>query len=138
MENQKIVNLLDKYDTDSKHFATKKWYIINDENNTNYGVNKDTGANNPDTIKYDTRILKPNLCDYADAYILVDGTIRAKAANAANVAATRLALKNCAPFTKCHLEINDEHVDAAENLDIVLPMYNLIEYSRFISYTLSI
>ena len=40
MENQKIINLLDKIDTDSKHFATKKWYIINDENNTNYGVNK--------------------------------------------------------------------------------------------------
>ena len=63
--------------------------------------------------------------DYAEAYVLVDGTIRA--ANALN--ATRLALKNCAPFTKCSLEINDEHVDTAENLDIVMPMYNLIEYS---------
>ena len=56
---------------------------------------------------------------------MVDGTIRAAAANAN----TRLALKNCAPFTKCNLEINDEHVDTAENLDIVMPMYNLIEYS---------
>ena len=125
MENQKIINLLDKSDTNSKHFATKKWYIINDENNTNYGVNKDTGADNPDTIKYDTRVLKPNLRDYAEAYILVDDTIRA--ANALN--ATRLALKNCAPFTKCNLEINDEHADAVENLDIVMPIYNLIEYS---------
>ena len=44
MENQKIINLLNKDDIDSKHFATKKWYIINDENNTNYGVDKDTGA----------------------------------------------------------------------------------------------
>ena len=125
MENQKIINLLDKIDTDSKHFATKKWYIINDENNTNYGVNKDTGPDNPDTIKYDTRVLKPNLCDYAEAYILVNGTIRAAAADAN----TRLVLKNCAPFTKCNLEINDEHADTAENLDIVMPMYNLIEYS---------
>ena len=125
MENQKIINLSDKIDTDSKHFATKKWYIINDENNTNYGVNKDTGVGAPDTIKYDTRVLKPNLCDYAEAYILVDGTIRADNAGAN----TRLALKNCAPFTKCNLEINDEHVDTAENLDIVMPMYNLIEYS---------
>ena len=125
MENQKIINLLNKDDTDSKHFAIKKWYIINDENNTNYGVNKDTGANNPDTIKYDTRILKPNLCDYADAYILVDGTIRAEGADAN----TRLVLKNCAPFIKCNLEINDKHVDTAENLDIVMPMYNLIVYS---------
>ena len=125
MKNQKIINLLDKIDTDSKYFANKKWYIINDENNTNYGVDKNTGANNPDTIKYDTRVLKPNLCDYAEAYILVDGTIRAAEANAN----TRLALKNCAPFTKCNLEINDEHVDTAKNLDIAMPMYNLIEYS---------
>ena len=125
MENPKIINLLHKDDIDSKHFTTKKWYIINDENNINYGVNKDAGANNPDTIKYDTRVLKPNLCDYAGAYILVDATIRA--ANAVN--ATRLALTNCMPFTKCNLEINDEHVDRAENLDIVMPMYNLIEYS---------
>ena len=125
MENQKIINVLNKDDTDSKHFATKKWYIINDENNTNYGVNKDTGEDNLSTIKYDTRVLKTNLCDYAEAYILVNGTIRAAAADAN----TRLALKNCAPFTKCNLEINDEHVDTAENLDIVMPMYNLIEYS---------
>ena len=125
MENQKIINLLDKTDTDSKHFATKKWYIINDENNTDYSVNKNTGVNNPDTIKYDTRVLKPNLCDYIEAYVLVDGTIRGAGGNNN----TRLALKNCAPFTKCNLEINDEHVDTAENLDIVMPMYNLIEYS---------
>ena len=101
MENQKIINLLPKIDTDSKHFATKNWYIINHENNTNYGVNKDTGADNPDTIKYDTRVLKRNLCDYAEAYILIDGTIREAAAN-----------------TNTRLEINDEHIDTAENLDI--------------------
>ena len=40
-----------------------------------------------------------------------------------------MTLKNCAPFTKYNLEINDQHVDTAENLDIVMPMYNLIEYS---------
>ena len=56
---------------------------------------------------------------------MVDETIRAAAANAH----TRLALRNCVPFTKCNLEINDEHVDTAENLDIVMPMYNLIECS---------
>ena len=73
------------------------------------------------------------MCDYAEAYILVDGTIRAEAqilpAPAPNIANFRLALKNCARFSKCNLEINDEHVDTAENLDIVMPMYNLIEYS---------
>ena len=61
-------------------------------------------------------------------YILVDGTIRAAAANPN----TRLALKNCAQFTKCNLEINDEHVNTAENLDIVMPMYNLIEIQTII------
>ena len=65
------------------------------------------------------------MCDYAEAYILVDGTIRAAAADAN----TRLALKNCAPFTKRNLETNDEHVDTAENLDITMTVYNLIEYS---------
>ena len=135
MENQKIINLLNKSDTNSRHFGTKKWYVINDENNTNYGVNKDTGANNPDTVKYDIRVLKPNLCDCADEYILVDGDIRAEAEGAplaaplANIANARLTLKNCALFIKCNLEINDEHVDTSENLDIAMPMYNLIEYS---------
>ena len=132
MENQKINNLLDKIDT--KYFAIKKWYIINDENNTNYGVDKNTGANNSDTIEYDARVLKPNLCDYAEAYILNDGTIRADAeapplAAPANIANSRLTLKKCAPSTICNLEINDEHVDTAENVDIAMPMYNLIEYS---------
>ena len=51
MGNQKIIDLLDKIGSNSKHFGTKKWYIINDENNTNYAVNKDTGADNPDTLK---------------------------------------------------------------------------------------
>ena len=76
MENQKIINLLDKIDTNSKHFATKKWHIINDENNTNYGVNKDTAADNTDTIKYGTRVLKPNLCDYAEAYMVPLGQLQ--------------------------------------------------------------
>ena len=57
---------------------------------------------------------------------MIDGTIRAAAANAN----TRLTLKNCAPFTKCNLEINNEHVDTAENLDITMPIYNLTEYSH--------
>ena len=119
MENQKKINLLDKSDNEN-----------NDENNTNYGVNKDTGENNPDAVKHDTTLLKPNLCDYADAYILVDGTIRAEALAppGAAIANAKLALRNCAPFTKCNLEINDEHVDTGENLDIAVPMYNLIEY----------
>ena len=56
---------------------------------------------------------------------MIDGNIRAEAADAN----TRLALKSCAPFTKCNLEINDKHVNTSENLDITMLMYNLIEFS---------
>ena len=48
----------------------------------------------------------------------------------AGVAAnTNVAFKNCLPFTRCVTHINDEHVETAEKLDIIMPMYNLIEYS---------
>ena len=58
-------------------------------------------------------------------YTLVTGDITASNGDAN----TKVAFKNCAPFTKCVTHINDEHVDNADNLDIVMPMYNLIEYS---------
>ena len=135
MENQKIINLLDKIDTDSKRFATKKWDIINDENNTNYGVNKDNGAGNPDTTKYDTRVLKPYLCDYAEAHILVDGTIRAAAADAN----TRLALKNCALLTKVITPIfkKDDLLDKANYRPVsILPLISKV-YERLIYNQLS-
>ena len=70
--------------------------------------------------------LKPlKLCDYSDVYILVTGDIKATGI----AADTNVAFKNCAPFTRCATHINDEHFETAENLDIVMPMYNLIEYS---------
>ena len=77
------------------------------------------------TVKFETRVIKSSLCDYSDAYILVTGNITAKVGDAN----TKVAFKNCAPFTKCITHINDEHVDGAENLDIIMPMYSLIEYS---------
>ena len=76
-------------------------------------------------VKFETEVLKSNLRDYSDAYILVTGDITATGGDAN----TRVAFKNCAPFTKCITHINDEHVDNADNLDIVMPMYNLTEYS---------
>ena len=80
---------------------------------------------NNSTIKFETEVIKPNLCDYSDAYILVTGDIKV-AAVAAN---TNVAFKYCATFTKCVTHINDEHVETAENLDIIMHMYSLIEYS---------
>ena len=121
METQKIVDLLNDSENGSLKFATKKWYINNDQNNGQYG----RGNENDSAIKFETKVIKPNLCDYADAYILVTGDIKV-----ADVAAnTNVGFKNCAPFRRCVTPINDEHVETAENLDIIMPMYNLIEYS---------
>ena len=121
METQKIVNLLNDSDNESSRFTTRKWYIINDQNNGQYGRGNEIDS----TIKFETKIIKPNLCDYSDAYILVTGDVKV-----AGVAAdTNVAFKNGAPLTRCVTHINDEHVETAENLDIIMPVYNLIEYS---------
>ena len=127
METQKIVNLLGDANNESSKFATRKWYVINDQNNTDYGE----GNEDSTTVKFETKVIKSNLCDYSDAYILVTGNITATGGDAN----TRVAFKNCAPFTKCITHINDEHVDNADNLDIIMPMYNLIEYSNNYSDT---
>ena len=121
METQKIVNLLNDSDNESSKFATRKFYIINDQDNGQYG----RGNKNDSTIKFERRVIKPNIYDYSDAYILVTRDIKV-----ADVTAdTNVAFKNCAPFTRCVTHINDAHVETALNLDIIMPMYNLIEYS---------
>ena len=71
METQKIANLLNDSDNEFSKLATKKWYIINDQNNGQYGE----GNENDAIIKFETKVIKPNLCDYPDAYILVTGDI---------------------------------------------------------------
>ena len=122
METQKIVNLLGDANNESSKFATRKWYVINDQNNTDYGE----GNEDSTTVKFETKVIKSNLCDYSDTYILVTGDITSTGGNAN----TRVAFKNCAPFTRCTTHINDEHIDNADNLDIIKPMYNLIEYNN--------
>ena len=74
---------------------------------------------------------KSNLCDYSDAYILVKGTISVNntAAAAVNNDDKKVIFKNCAPFTNFISEINNTQVDNAKDIDIVMPMYNLIAYS---------
>ena len=99
-ETRKIANLLnDPYNKSSK-FATRKWYVINDQNNGKHG----RGNENDSTIKFETKDIKPNLYDCSDAYILVTGGIKIE-----NIAAdTNVACKNCAPFTRCITHTNDE------------------------------
>ena len=78
-------------------------------------------------------MLKSSLCDYSDAYILVKGTISVNNTAAAGAAANdinkKVIFKNCAPFTNCISEINNMQIDNAKDIDIVMPMYNLIEYN---------
>ena len=79
-------------------------------------------------------MLRPSLSDYSDVYILVKEKITI--AGAGDDAAAReaderdkgIAFKNCAPFTNCISEINNSQIDNAKDIDIVMPMYNLIEY----------
>ena len=71
MKTQKIINLLRESDDEVVKFATRKWYVINDQNKGQYGK----GDENDSIIKSDTKVIEPNLCDYSDAYILVTGDI---------------------------------------------------------------
>ena len=104
MESQKTINLLDSNDNESQKFATKRWYIINDQNT---GNNADGNGEDGTTIKFETKVIKPNLCNYSDAYILVIGNIQNKPANSV------VAFKNGAPFRTCDVTINDEYVEKA-------------------------
>ena len=120
-------------DTESNQpskFRTRNWVEINDESRGTYTSND---------IKFKTTMLRSNLCDYADAYILVKGTITITGAGDDD-AAKRLdernkgvIFKNCAPFTKCISRINNTDIENAQDIDIV--MYNLIEYSDNYSKT---
>ena len=102
MGTQKIVNLLIDVNNSSSIFATRKWYVFNHQNNKNYGG----GNEDSTTVKFETKVIKSNLSDYSDAYILVTGDITATGGDAN----TRVAFKNFASFTKCITHINNELV----------------------------
>ena len=144
MEYDKINNLLGVVDTSAKHvlsednenemseqlskFVTREYVKVNSLSNT-YNENK--------SIRFKTPMLRSNLSDYSDAYILVKSTITVTAPgvnnNVNNIRDKRnrpLILKNNAPFVSCITRINKELIEDADDLDIVIPMYNLLEYSK--------
>ena len=108
------MNLLNE-SSDSK-FVTRKWNIVNDQPNANYDVRY--------KIIYNAEVSKSNRCDYNDAYISVRGDITIIGHNV-----TQVAFKNCTAFTKCITKIDRRTVDDAEYLDLVMSIYNLLEYS---------
>ena len=147
MEFQKIVKFIDttSHNKDLPRYITKKWTEVYDQSQGNYNVNKE--------IRIKTSMLRSDLCDFSDAYIVVKGYITvtkktftaddidASNNTAVNVAATntannndfgdkKLVFKNNAPFINCISKINGVKIDNAEDLDVVMPMYNLLEYSK--------
>ena len=105
METQTTANLFGDANKESSKFSTRKWYIINDQNN---GEGSEDGTN----VKFETKFIKSNLCDYSDVYIFVTGDIIETGVDVN----TRVTFENCVPFTKCITHINDEHVDGSNNL----------------------
>ena len=132
MEYQKIAYLLNNESDQPSKFKTRNWIEIDDESIGNY-ANGD--------IKFKTTMLRSNLCDYADSYILVKGTITITEARVNAVARQAderdkgVTFKNWAPFTKCISRINNTDIYNAQDIDIVIPMYNLTEYSDNYSKT---
>ena len=131
MEHDTINNLLLSEDNESKQlskFVTREYVKVKSLSNT-YNENK--------SIRFKTPMLSSNLCDYSDAYILVKGTITVTAPgvnnNADSIRDKRnrpLILKNNAPFVSCITRINGELIEDADDLEIVMSMYNLSEYSK--------
>ena len=74
-------------------------------------------------------MLRSDLCDYSDAYIVLKRTITVN--NPDNAKGNKaVTFKNNAPFINCISKINGAKIDNAEDLDVVMPMYNLLEYSK--------
>ena len=124
MEYDKINNLLLSEDNESEQlskFATREYVEVNSLLNT-YNKNK--------SIRFKTPMLRSNLCDYSDSYILVKGTIAVAGNNLRDRQDRPLILKNNTPLISCITRINGELIEDADDLDIVMPMYNLLEYSK--------
>ena len=127
MEYDKINNLLLSEESEnSSIFVTREYVKVNSLSNT-YDENK--------SIRFKTPMLRSDLCDYSDAYILVNGTITVngivnEAENEIVRRNRKLILKNNSPFVSCITRINNELIEDADDLDIVMPMYNLLEYSK--------
>ena len=121
MEYKKIIKLVDDTPNQPTKFQAKHWVEINDESRVTCNTNSQ--------IKFKTSMLRSSLCDYSDAHILVRGTEAEVAVGGGNNNIQEV-FKNCAPFTNYINEINNTKIDNAKNIDIVIPMYNLIEYSN--------
>ena len=124
MGYNKITNLLRKLDKDDiPRFTSIKWIEIFDQSNGTYNPNKD--------IRFKTPQIRDDLCDFNDAYIVVTGKFTVtNPGNDADEHNRKVSLKNSAPFFNCILKINNQLIEGAQDLDIVMTMFNLLYCSK--------
>ena len=133
MEYQKRINLLDNTQNEPSKFRTRTWIEINDESRGTYNFNNQ--------INFKTSMIRSDLCDYGGTYIYVKGTITIDGAAADNTAkrtdegSKGVIFNNCATFTACIGEITSTQIYNAKDIDVVMPIYDLIEYSDSYSKT---
>ena len=124
MEYQKIINLSYKTSNQPSKFKTKNWVEIDDKSRGTY--------NRDNQIRFETSMLRSSFCDYRDAYILVIETItvenKAAQGQPNNSTNEKVIFKCCASFINCINRINITQVDDAHDTDVVMSMYDLIEY----------
>ena len=121
MEYQKITNSLGNTSDKVPRFITKKWIELQNQSGKAYSTNKQ--------ITFKKSMIRSDLCGFSNAYIVVKGKIIVTNPND-DAYDKKLAFKNNAPFTSCISKIDNTLIDTAEDLDIVMPMYNLLECSK--------
>ena len=117
MEFNKISNFLGDSSNKVPRFVTKKWIEISPQSTKDFKTNKE--------IKFKTSMLRSDLCDYSEAYVWVKGDVTVEGYADYLAADQRIVFKNNAPFLSCISKINGKLVENAEDLDIVMPIYNL-------------
>ena len=122
MELNKINNLLGPAHNKVPRFITKKWIEVQSQSGNTYNTSK--------PIRFKTSMLRSDLWDYSDAYVWVKGKIIVTNENENANFNKELTLKNNAPFISCISKIYGELVENVDDLDIVMPMYNMLEYSK--------
>ena len=125
MKFQRIANLFDTTfdDKDIPRFVTKTWIEVYDQTGrNNYNVNKE--------IRIKTPMPRSDLCDFSDAYIVVEGSVSVNRRGNVNKRNISIAFKDNAAFINCISKINRIQIDNAEDLDVVMAMFNLLECSK--------
>ena len=113
--------MLDNTPNQQTKFRAKNWVEINDNLRKTYNTNTQ--------IEFKNSMLRSRLSDYSDTYVLVSGTIAIAALSGGggnnNI---QVVFRNCTAFTNCISEINNTQIDNPKDIDVVMPVYNLIEY----------